>query len=336
MNSSISAFRAFRALFGAMACVIVIEAACAALLPADLDLLRSPLLHMSYYKPIRPERINTVAKIALAERLPGDIIQVGESTGLAGIQPNLINPMLPDGLKLLNLSTQLPTEFAGFATTEELGLRAHPDAKYAMVVISPLHLGMVTEGFGADVKRYYLQFPLWKRLPSLKGRAFVLNLLYYRTVAPYSLYTTNADKNGLSKRLQELLDFYEHSGGWTPVSLHREFKPEACRPAYDTDRALARLQEFYTVAAMHHARLILVLAPLRCTPDDTTARLESDVQEFLATHAGTIAPLPLIDVVPHDWLGDDVHLTPEASSKYSRILGEALAHSLSAASVSNR
>jgi len=333
MNSYTSTFRAFRPLLIALAWVVVVEATSEALLPADLALLESPLLHMSYRKPIRPERVNTVAKIALAERMPADIIQVGESTGLAGIQPELINPALPGGLKLLNLSTQLPAEFAGFQAVEEIGLRTHPHAGYVMAVISPLHLGVVTEGFGDDIAQYYVRFPVWKLLSSLKARAFIINLVYYHALSPRSLYTIvgNANNGALSTYLQDRVAWYQHSGGWAAISMQQPFKPHTCRLTYDSGLAFDRLLRLYATAAQHHARLILVLAPVRCTPDESTTTLERDVRRFLTSHSDIIAPMPLLTVVPHEWLGDEVHLTPEGSAQYSHILAEALSHYLPAA-----
>jgi hypothetical protein len=117
--------------------------------------------------------------------------------------------------------------------------------------------------------------------------------------------------------------------GWLELNLHRDFVPYPCGlPGYNDGLVTARLQRIYDVAARHRAGLILVLGPMKCAPDEETEKLESTVRRFQSAHPDMVIPLPVFDGINPADLGDDVHLTPEGSRRYSERLGAALRHAL--------
>ena len=188
MNSFISAFKVFRPLLLALGGLLLIELTCLALVPQQLALFKAPLLHMAYRIPIQHQRVFAVAKLDRIMELNGTIIQVGDSSGLLAIRPSIIDSYLPNGLRLLNLSMQLPAQFRGFEATAERGLTEHPDAKYLMVVVTPYLIGRDDPGFGEVLWRDYAAVPVWRWFHSLSLRAFVTNLVYYGVLSPSGIY----------------------------------------------------------------------------------------------------------------------------------------------------
>jgi len=333
MNSFISGFKIFAPLCVAVICIALVELLCAAFVkePAFLE---SPLLHMAYRKPVRMERVNSAIKLHSIMPLPGSILQVGDSSGLAGVQPRIVNAYLPAGLGLLNLSMQVPAQFVGHESTAEAALRAHPDAKYLLLMVSPFHIGRDDEGFGEDIERDYVRCPWVSALPSLRARALVTNLVFYGRDTGGRLLmdgTTIGEGNGpvLSKVPREESEELKGTLGWLKLNRHQDFVPHPCGlPNYNDGLVTARLERMYDVAARHRTRLILVLGPMKCAPDGETEKLESTVRRFQSTHPDMVIPLPVFDAINPADLGDDVHLTAEGSRRYSERLGAALRHAL--------
>jgi hypothetical protein len=333
MSSFISGFKAFAPLCAAFFCIVMVEVLCASFV-TEPAFLQSELLHMAYGKPIRMERIISAIKLHTIMPLPGSILQVGDSSGLVGVQPRIVNGYLPASLKLLNLSMQVPVQFIGHESTAEVALRAHPDAKYLMLMVSPFHIGRDDEGFGEDIERNYVQFPWVPALPSLKVRAFVTNLVFYgRDVGGRLLMDGASIGEGhgpvLSKVPRQISEEIKDGVGWLQENLHRNFVPHPCGfTGYNYELVTSHLQRIYEIAARHKVGLILVLGPMKCTADGETERLESTVRRFQSEHPELIIPLPIFDAINPADIGDDVHLTPEGSRRYSERLGVALRKAL--------
>ena len=331
MNSSISGSKVFAPLCAAVICIALVELLCAAFV-GEPAFLESPLLHMAYRKPVRMERVNSAIKLHSIIPLPGSILQVGDSTGLVGVQPRIVNTYLPAGLSLLNLSMTMPAQFIGHESTAEVALQAHPDAKYLLLMVSPFVIGMNSEGFGEDIQRNYVQFSWVRALPSLRLRALVTNAVFYGRAAGGSLWASvgmGGDRQGLSESPQQEWKELVGTLGWEEDDRHQHFVPVECvLPNYVDELVSARLQKIYEVAARHHAGLILVFGPMKCGPSRDTERLESTVRRFLSAHPDVVVPLPVFDAINPADLGDDVHLTPEGSRRYSERLGAALRHAL--------
>lgn len=289
---------------------------------------------MAYRMPVRMERIISAIKLHSIMPLPGSIIQVGDSSGMVGVQPRIVNAYLPADLRLLNLSMQVPAQFVGHESTAEVALRAHPDAKYLLLMVSPFHIGRDDEGFGEDIEHNYVQFPWASALPSLRARALVTNAVYYGRGAGGSLWLDGTSIGAgadplLSKEPSAMSEDFKGTLGWTEVSHRDTFVRAPCRlPGYIDGLVTARLQRLYEVAKRYRAALILVLGPMRCAPDETTDKLESTVRWFQSTHPDMVIPLPIFDAIAPSDLGDAVHLTSEASRRYSERLGAALRHAL--------
>jgi hypothetical protein len=328
MNSFTSGFKVFAPLCVAAICIALVELLCAAFVQEPV-FLKSPLLHMAYRKPIRLERVISAIKLHDIMPLPGSILQVGDSSGLVGVQPQIVNTYLPPSLRLLNLSMQVPAQFAGHESTAEVALEAHPDAKYLLLMVSPFHIGIDNEGFGEDIERNYVQLPWVSALPSLGARALVTNAVFYGRGAGGSLWMAGPDGPMLSKEPREYSEELKRTLGWLKENLHRDFVPHPCGLlGYNDGLVTARLQRMYEIAARHQARLILVLGPMKCAPDEGTKKLEATVRRFLSAHPDMVVPLPVFDAINPADLGDDVHLTPEGSRRYSERLGAALRHVL--------
>jgi len=328
MNSFISGFKIFAPLCAAVICIALMELLCAAFVK-ESAFMESQLLHMAYRKPVRWERVISAIKLHSIMPLPGSILQVGDSSGLVGVQPRIVNAYLPADLRLLNLSMQVPAQFVGHESTAEAALRAHPEAKYLLLMVSPLIIGRDDEGFGEDIERNYVRFPWVSALPSLRARALVTNAVYYGKGAGGSLWFDGAGGPTLSKEPSAMSEELKGTLGWLEENIHHDFVPHPCGlPNYNDGLVTARLQRIYEVAARYKAGLILVLGPMKCAPDGETQRLESTIRRFQGTHPDMVIPLPVIDAINAEDIGDEVHLTPEGSRRYSERLGAALRNAL--------
>lgn len=168
-------------------------------------LLTLAAIELTYYGVMRPPRITwnsfldlsfaeaesfqrlvTHDKIIAFENADPDIIQVGDSSGLHGVQPPIVMSYIP-GWNYLNMSVATNLGYSGYYNMARLQLERSPNARYLILYVSPM--GGVPRRILWDddqklmAPQIYNEFmsPLHHlvQLPTLSARKDAINYGYY-------------------------------------------------------------------------------------------------------------------------------------------------------------
>lgn len=336
MNSFTSSFRYFLPLLAALALIVAIECAIARFGPAYDPIISSQLLHRAYYKPLLDGRLLTLLKLENMEAQPVDIIQIGDSSGMVGVKPELVEKYLK-GLRYINASQTMSAEFSGIRITGDQLLIKHPEARALVLVLS---YGMLLaddyKEFGDDIVTYYetTRGMLWSRLPSQSYRSLITNVAYYRVWDPAAVVGRNYHiGDSIKAEIQEL----RKNGGWRAFPVSRNLPPHMCKLNPDAfQRARDRLDSIYRVAQQHRVKFAIVIGPVQCQADDTTKQYNDMMAEYAKARPDILFPMGtgLTHIAPK-YMADSVHTMPEGAEFYSRMYGKALAKALKQAGLFN-
>ena len=83
------------------------------------------------------QRLVAHGKIVAFDKADPDIIQVGDSSGLHGVQPPIVMSHIP-GYNYLNLSVATNLGYSGYYNMAKLQLKRSPSARYLVLYASPL------------------------------------------------------------------------------------------------------------------------------------------------------------------------------------------------------
>lgn len=326
MNLSISSFspmKHYASLFLAVVCAVIIECILAVLPVNFIHGINSQLLHMAYYKPIRSERTLAAVKFSSVIPQPGELVQIGDSSGLVSVNPAIIDTYLPNQWHYLNASLQVPAQFEGIYAMVEQALK-QGNRKFLVGHFAMFHLGSVDEGFGDEIATYYNSpWRYVQLLPSLYYRNAVLNNVYYGGHMPEEL--------DFRQRFITLTDVFNTTHGWIGVDMKNPSPEHDCNVTrFNASLAAERMEKLYALTRHYNARLIMILGPVKCRPDATTKHIEETFAAFQAKYPDVLYPLPVFNRIEEKYLGDEVHVTSkEGADYYSNLLGNALKQAFS-------
>ena len=182
MNSSISPFKPWLwALLGLIAIELVYYG-----VTRPPRIAWNSFLDFQFAQTESFQRLVAHDKIIAFENVDADIIQVGDSSGLHGVQPPVAMSHIP-GWRYLNLGVATNLGYPGYYNLAKLQLQRSPNARYLVLYTSPL--GGVPREFLWDGNQQ-LMAPLihkefispWYRmfqLPTLAASKEVINYVYY-------------------------------------------------------------------------------------------------------------------------------------------------------------
>lgn len=234
MNSFILHFKPWLV---ALALLIVIECIYfAAAQPRRLSW--NSFLDLQFTQAESFQRLVTYEKIIAFENADPDIIQVGDSSGLHGVQPPLVVSHIPD-YRYLNLSVATNLGYSGYYQLAKLQLQRSPNAKYLVLYASAIggvpRKTLWDDGeklMGPLIQNEFLS-PLHRlvQLPTLAARQSLTDYVYsqgYRYKSKGSPLSTN--------RGYLAFEFINHmSTGWTretdvegdiPANIYKAILPD--------------------------------------------------------------------------------------------------------------
>ena len=321
MTSYISAFRP---VFLVLLMIAAIEASLA--LASVPEPYIGGLYSHQYLSGDVPQKRFVNEKIRLFKHTDAEFIQVGDSSGLNGVQPYVVERTLGSHHPYINGNCCGDTGYAGYRYLAETFLRHAPRAKYLVFYTTPLCVpSLGREGLSRSLYRALISpFRFVEALPSLHYRIAITNLVYYGT------YSHLMFDNMLSS---EVIKRFSESKGWypAPASPKREVVPtDECDfdPSYnapDNPTLKPELEKLKAVADKYHVKLILLFNPVACTAGPKIKPLVDDLNDFLQHHPDVIMPLPYITTINSDAFANAMHLSEEASVGNSERVGKALA-----------
>ncbi|MBT8621909.1 hypothetical protein [Polynucleobacter paneuropaeus] len=205
------------------------------------------------YKPNRVERTNflqldfantdSVQRLIAYEKLrdlaatPAQIIQVGDSSGLHGVQPNLVSAHL-DGVSYVNLSVATNLGYLGYYEVAKFALERNPNARilvlYTSMLIAPPRGELWNPGnklLGESInKEFSNRLHQIIQLPTLAARKTLTDRLYYLNK------TFKAENAPLSSNYGYLIfnNIFLQSLGWTrETDVEGDVQKDIWQSVYD-------------------------------------------------------------------------------------------------------
>jgi hypothetical protein len=355
----------FRAVVAALMAIIAIEAIIYAARPSsfversnylDWNLLSGELFH----KALIYEKLGIFANSA------PDIVQVGDSSGFHGVNPDIVMNYL-NGLTYLNLSCCANTGFDGYYAIADLMFRRNPTVKVLVLYLNlnnlPQDGAILGDRFTGGAERIRNSFAApWAYLspPSMAHRWEV-------TDAVYSLWGRLRPRSsrmfGDGDFFNDVIDSVRLHHGWWPEHDPRlagaklaEYWRNVCGETgvrgvgdaeqyYTRDLILGRrsrvrleLQHFANLAARYRARLVVMFHPYPCQGivGDFLAARRADVESVQAHYDNVIGlPPSVFEPWPVEEFVSVGHLRVGYDEKNSRRVGRLLAEALSIATGPN-
>jgi len=214
MNSFILHFKSWLL---ALACIVAIEVSYYAIAQPPRANWNS-FLDFQFTQEESFQRLVAHHKIIAAENADPDIIQVGDSSGLHGVQPPVVMATIP-GFNYLNLSVATNLGYNGYYNIAKLQLQRSPNARYLVLYTSPIGgvprkiLWDEDQKLMAPLIHNEFLSPLHRlfQLPTLAARRDVIDYVYYMG---YRFKQRNAPL-AINRGYLAFDAVFRESNGWT-------------------------------------------------------------------------------------------------------------------------
>ena len=355
MSSYISSFRS---VFAALAMIGVIEIGHAAVDPSS-PVERSSYLNWNFNSVELFHKVLIHEKLSNAVRNRPDIIQVGDSSGLHGIIPDIVERYL-GGLKYENISCCANTGFDGYYSITEFMLRHVPTVKAVVLYISlnntPLDPNKVMSDLVGGEDRLRTAFGPLSTLTTpgtLSLRHYVLQRVYnlggafnqsamlpFEDLWPESIQSLRAargwraeeDVHRLPEKQDQKLTELCGPQGRRRMDGHRA--EDYARDIFGVPHTYTsiELRRLSALTARHHAKLILIVQPYPCVEITGTfiPSLQADIEDVRRDYPNLIVADPqLFEAWPGRSFSSADHLKTGQEDAVSRRAGRLIARALS-------
>jgi len=314
----------FKAFFIALSIIILIECILFFCHRGVTD-LHSNILSFAFHDEATGQRILVNDKIDKLGKIQTDFIQVGDSSGLFGVEPNIIMSHLK-GLKYVSHSCCADTGWDGYLDIAKNILAHDKKAKYLVLHITPYSFPLqYKEGF-SNILYEALASPwhyIYDFLPSMSFRSDVTNAVYYGKFQHKLL-----SEGELSEKWKNKL---VSTSGWVPI----EGKDTTDRPRGDCDfpnffdeqgksTVYQKLRKFKKLSDAHHVKLILLFNPVSCHDSKKIAPISADFKRFATRYPDVYIPFPLVTTYHVNYFHDRWHLNAKGAKIHSHEIGNAL------------
>lgn len=298
-------------------------------------------LEFAYMKPESVQKFAIFEKTKMYPKLDAKIVSVGDSTGLFGLEPLIVNQYLNDS-SMINMNVAGDTGFEGYRHLLRYYKNKNSKAKYAILYISPLQMPIKfppPNKLGGMIYKNYVGLSRFVSLPNFSLRLGVTNFLYYQKYFD-SLFNFNQPMVEEYPSYAQWQIWLGSSRGWLPFPkglVHEPVDPLDEESMYgDCNLATAQgeqdalfaleLERFVGLTEKLGMKAAVIFNPVFCNvitgvgSDPIQAQLDS----FSAKHPEVFIPWDLITTWPVSRFGDSIHLNSKASAENSHRVGKAL------------
>lgn len=354
MNLSISHFKGWIVATAALLLVegtILVVAA-----PNPLD--RTNFLQLSFGSTTlqRPFVFHKIREFAYSQPT---IVQVGDSSGFYGIEPNVVMGHIPDGHSYLNMSCCANLGFNGYYNLLEFMAQRNDSVRYMLLHITPYTMprpelwdadGANLWGtpeltvFGNAVREEFMSVKRIFHIPSLAFRRQVTDAVYYLTPLFEYIDRISGISTAVGRRHPlynshyiEFLSLFRESRGWMPESDVRGgvYAAECDVPAPElfdirSMRYKTYIEEvfesFAALAKRYSAKLVVVFQPVGCVfgTGARHAKARDAIERFKISHPEVEIPFPMIETWPVDMFSVPAHIRREHTDLIGNRLGAAM------------
>ena len=313
-------FYSFRAVLIAAAIIGAVELSCWIFAGRE-PLAASNFLELAYLKVENSSKIALMSRTRWTISLHPDILQVGDSSGLHGSMPRVIDTYL-GGLNYVSDSFGADVGYLGHYNVAETVVDRVSSVKAIVLYVTPLAKPAFYGNAGRDLERsiYSAFISPWQYLapPMLSYRIGATNLLYYGEL-------NNETPHGVTGFLGDTnwRESFFDSKGFIPreAAYHvRDPLPlGACPFANWFDRSAegllpfdlfyAGLEKFALLAREKKLHLMVVFNPVPCHEDNDvkTLMIERELARFRHNFPEVVMPFSLITTWPEDRYMDSWH-----------------------------
>ncbi len=328
--------RPFKALWVALAIIVVIEVALFAL-PVKGKYERE-FFEFAYGKPPSLQKVILYEKLEVLAQRPAEIVFVGDSSTFFGVQPKLAMEHLA-GQRVVNLGCCGDTGYPGYRYVAEFALRKNPSVELLVFHMTP-RIGPFNFPDRTLANSIYENYLSWKsvvNLPSFSWRLFASNALYFGRLDQELLEGDQAPKimgvqalptfettSALQQQIREDI-------GWAPLDWRRKLDVRRCNqirgytPRY-APALIGEIEAFRELAERYDVDLAVFFNPALCTyePKGRAARVKGEMERYFGQHPRIFVPFEMFETWPVEHFADPRHLNREGSAKRSHEIGRIL------------
>lgn len=300
-------------------------------------LLISNFFELAYLKKENNTKLGLLGKMRAAAALHADYLQVGDSSGLHGLNPKVIEKYL-DGKTYTNSSMGADFGYFGHYNVAHAIVANTDFVKTLVLYVTPF----ARPAYAHDLKRvleksvYSSFISPWHILnpPTLASRTIITNLIYYgknseMTYGKATLFGSNNMKEAFMTSkgfIPREVSFPKEQ--LRPINGCRfadwfEISAEGKRPI---DFFYTGLEKMAKLARQKKISLVVVFNPVTChqTEELGTLNILRELALFRENYPEVIFPFPFITTWPKERFTDSWHLYSAAATIMSERLGKEL------------
>ena len=319
------------------------------------SIIENTLFDNQFKKSDVPQKYLIKYKYELFSGDKSEFIQVGDSSGLYGVRPNIINNYL-NGMKYTNTNCCADIGWKGYAITANYFLKNNKNAKFLVLYFSPYVLPSPLNQENEltnDIKGIYNDnlnsdfFRIFNYLPSQAIRKSVLKKVFLEEK------NKSSSKNEFSRVLNDmgLLDYFEkYTGykpsnllealkfhkGWMPLDRKKEVISGSCGVGiadryfgkYKMGSLTKGIEMMNNVATKHSVDLIVIFNPVACKESEQIKPIIEELMQFKNKYPNIVFPNDFITTIDKKNFADNEHLNPQASIQNSQDIGEKIRYQI--------
>jgi hypothetical protein len=308
---------AFKPILVAVAVIAGLEAGVTAIRRPD-DVERSNFLTFGYMRP-EVHRLIVYDKLRAFAGSSPDVIQIGDSSGLYGVNSDIVTDRL-GGLRYVNLSCCANMGFDGYYALAHFMLGHNPSIKAVVLYIGAFNfISMdIDNSFAEPMQNSFDSVRSYLMPPSLSLREEIIKAFY-----------GSARISSANPELEHKLGFIRHHNGWLAeddIRLSGKAREDYWREQCGTERLIVwndverrifdKIGRLAALTVEYKAKLILMVQPLPCPfsgPAFDTAvreldRLRSTYPNLVMAPAEVFFSLPteMFSSFPHLRIGSEI------------------------------
>ena len=340
-------FRSFSKLLLAICLILVIELT-VFLVNNYEDLLKiiraENILEMSFLKKEAFTKKMISVKNFFLLNQDSDILIVGDSSGLYGLKPSVINNYFKNH-KTINLSITAEISWNGHREIADYYLKNNKNIKYLIFHFSAYGLPKIIEHkfsneLSENIESVYSQrWKMFYNLPSLYFRKDVINSLYYK-IFPYqylkgfSFYEGFLNNSGVNQ--ENIASFFDKEKGWFPLYN----KMNDIIPVGDCGKFIVEdfinlednilsfrggLQKIKKFASNHpNLKVALIFNPVACNVSDKVMPFVNELENFKKNNPNIFIPYGYIKTYDLNYFYDRAHFNNDGAEIYSNEIAKKL------------
>ncbi len=302
------------------------------------------ILEMSFFKKEAFTKKMISVKNFFLLNQKSDILIVGDSSGLYGLKPSIIDNYFKNH-KTINSSITAEISWNGHREIADYYLKNNKNIKYLIFHFSAYGLPKIIEHkFSNELNEnieslYSHRWKMFYNIPSLYFRKDFVNLLYYKIfphqyLKNFSFYEGFLNNSGVNQ--ENIASFFDKEKGWLPlydkmndiipVGNCGKFIVEDFINLEDNILSFRKeLQKIKKFANNHpDLKVALIFNPVACNISDKVMPFVNELEHFKKNNPNIFIPYGYIKTYDLNYFYDRAHFNNEGAEIYSNEIAKKL------------